>query len=97
VIFDHFTQHIGTYVHRSYILNFQALGWQPRPLHHLEVPVTEEELHEVIRCALKEKAPGSDGFIRLFLSQCCSIIKANLLQVVHHFLSLNKQGLHMLN
>jgi hypothetical protein len=91
------SHHIGTYVPRGCTLNFHALGWQPRPLHHLEASVTEEELHEVIRSAPKEKAPRSDGFIGLFFSQCWSIIKADLLQVVHHFLLLNQQGLHMLN
>jgi hypothetical protein len=77
VIFDHFSHHIGTYVPRSCTLNFQALGWQPRPLHHLEVSASEEELHEVIRCAPKEKAPRPDGFIGLFFSQCWSIIKTD--------------------
>jgi hypothetical protein len=66
-------------------------------LHHLEASVTEEELHEVIRSAPKEKAPRLDDFIDLFFSQCWSIIKAYLLQAVHHCLLLNQQGLHMLN
>jgi hypothetical protein len=66
VIFDHFSHHIGTYVPRSCTLNFQALGWQPHPLHHLEVFVSEEELHEVIRCARRRKLLGQMDLLDCF-------------------------------
>jgi hypothetical protein len=63
VVYQHFIKHIGTYVPRICNLNFANLGWQPKPLSHLENSVTEEELHSMIAHAPKEKALGPDGFI----------------------------------
>jgi hypothetical protein len=65
VVYQHFMKHIGTYAPRICNLNFANLGWQPKPLSHLENPVTEE-LQLVIAHAPKEKAPRPDGFIGLF-------------------------------
>jgi hypothetical protein len=48
VIFDHFLQHIGSYAPRSCTLNLTNLGWKPRSLQHLEVPVSELEPKQVI-------------------------------------------------
>jgi hypothetical protein len=70
VIFDHFMQHIGTYELRSCSLNFSNLGWQPQNLQQLELPVSADELHQVILNAPKEKATGPDGYIGMFFSLC---------------------------
>jgi hypothetical protein len=51
-------QHIGTFAPRTHNLNFTNLGWQPKPLLHLESHVTEEELYSIIATAPKEKLPG---------------------------------------
>jgi hypothetical protein len=45
VIFNHFNNHMSTYVPRNLALNFSSLGWQQRDLHHLELPLSEEEIH----------------------------------------------------
>jgi hypothetical protein len=84
-IYDHFLNHIGSYIPRSCALNYNNLNWQPRPLNHLETPVDIEELHKVIMEAPKEKAPGPDGFIDLFFSACWEIIKVDLMKAVQHF------------
>jgi hypothetical protein len=97
VIFNHFNNHMGTYVPRNLALNFSSLGWQPRHLQHLELPLPEEEIHQVVKNAPKEKAPGPDGFIGLFFSACWDIIRIDLIQEVQHFISLNQEGLHLLN
>jgi hypothetical protein len=70
VIYDHFLQHLGSYVPRKCRLNLANLGWQPKSLVHLEADVTESELQNVILNAPKEKAPRPDGFIGLFFSIC---------------------------
>jgi hypothetical protein len=70
VIYDHFLQHLGSYVPRKCRLNLANLGWQPKSLVHLEADVTESELQNDILNAPKEKAPGPDGFIGLFFSIC---------------------------
>jgi hypothetical protein len=54
-------------------------------------------LHDVIKKAPKEKAPGSDSFIALFFSLCWKIIKEDLPKAIEHSFSINQQGLHWLN
>jgi hypothetical protein len=97
IIFDHFSQHIGSYAPRSCALNFESLGWQPRSLQHLDQPVSKTELKMIIQNAPKEKALGPDGFIGLFFLVCWDTIKEDAMMDVNHFLSLNQQGLHLLN
>jgi hypothetical protein len=63
---------------REWTLNFSALGWQPKPFLHLDVPITEQALHMVIKGVCKEKAPDPDGFIGPFFSACWEIIRDDL-------------------
>jgi hypothetical protein len=79
VIYDHFLQHIGTYIPRQCALNLSNLGWSPKHLQHLEDPFSEAEFKKVIQKAPKEKAPDPDGFIGLFFSSCWEIIKFDLI------------------
>lgn len=44
VILKHFKDFLGSYVPRSCTLNLNNLGWAARPLQHLEVPISKEEL-----------------------------------------------------
>jgi hypothetical protein len=97
VIFEHFLQHLGSYTPRSCKLNLANLGWQPRPLLHLDEEVLEAELESVIIEAPKEKAPGLDGFKGMFFSSYWGIIKEDIKPAVNHFLALNQQSLHLLN
>jgi hypothetical protein len=60
-IYDHFLQHIDTYVPRACALNLSELGWQPKDLRHLETPFSEQEVRAAIFDSPKEKAPGPDG------------------------------------
>jgi hypothetical protein len=78
-------------------LNLTELGWEPRQLQHLEHPFSEQEIENGILLALKEKAPGSDGFIGLFFSTCWIIIKTDLLNAIKQFSDMNSQGLPFLN
>lgn len=96
-VYGHFVKHIGTYTPRSCKLNFTQFGWQPRDLHHLDLPFQEHEVLQVIKHAPKEKAPGPDGFIGSFFAECWDTIKNDLLQAINQFYSGNQQGLHLLN
>jgi hypothetical protein len=73
VIFNHFLHHMGSYNPRSCSLNWSNLDWKPSNLQHLELPVTEEELKQIILSSPKEKAPGLDRFIGLFFSSCWAV------------------------
>jgi hypothetical protein len=85
VIFNHFLHHMGSYNPRSCSLNWSNLDWKPSNLQHLELPVTEEELKQIILSSPKEKAPGLDRFIGLFFSSCWDIIHGDLVRAVDHF------------
>lgn len=77
LVFNHFLAQLGTNTPRSTRLNFAELGWTPQNLEHLDLPFTEEEVHQTIKSIHKEKAPGPDGFIGAFLSSCWATIKAD--------------------
>jgi hypothetical protein len=97
MVYNHFLQHIGADVPRSCLLNFDSLGWQPRELSHLDQPFSEEEIHTVIKNAPKEKAPGPNDFIGIFLSSCWDIIKQDFISAIQQFFVMNQQNLHLLN
>lgn len=97
VIYDHFLQHIGTYIPRSCSLNFETLGWSQHQLHHLEEPFTEHEITQIIKQLNKEKAPGPDGYIGAFFAACWDIVKNDIMLALTHFYNLNSQNLHFLN
>jgi hypothetical protein len=97
VIFDHFQKHLGSYVPRTYSLNFTGLNWQPRNLQHLDMPFSEHEVKTAIHLSPREKAPGPDGYIGLFFSSCWEIIRHDFMRAVEQFYLLNQQGLHFLN
>jgi hypothetical protein len=90
-------KHIGCYAPRAYNLNFANLGWQPKPLLHLENPFTEDDQHSMIVNAPKERAPGSYSFIGIFFYSCWNTIKEDLLGTEEYFFSMNQQDLHFLN
>jgi hypothetical protein len=56
-----------------------------------------DEVRAVVMEALREKAPGPDGFIGLFFASCWDIIKEDIMRAVGQFYMLNHQGLQFLN
>lgn len=97
IIHDHFQRHLGSHMPISNRLNFSALGWEPKQLAHLEAPFTEQEVLATIKQSPKEKAPGPDGYIGLFMTECWDIIKHDIMQAVKQFYNMNQQGLELLN
>jgi hypothetical protein len=61
--FQHYINHIGSYIPRSCTLNLSELGWQGLDLHQLDLPFSENEIKMALMSAPKEKAPGPDGYI----------------------------------
>jgi hypothetical protein len=66
-------------------------------LSHLELFFSESEVYAVIKEAPKDKAPGSDGFIKSLLYECWELIKEDLLSAIYQFYHMNRQELHLLN
>lgn len=96
-IFDHYSNHLGTYQPRSCAINLQNLNWEQRQLEHLDEPFSEQEIRKAIFQAPKEKAPGPDGYIGLFFTTCWDIIKEDLIAAINHFYNMNQHELHLLN
>jgi hypothetical protein len=97
LIFNHYLQHIGTYVPRTCSLNLTELEWQERDLQHLDLPFSEQEIKNAIMNSPKEKAPGPDGYIGLFFAKCWEIIKEDIIRAMDQFYVLNQQGMHLMN
>jgi hypothetical protein len=73
------------------------MGWQPRDLQQLDLPFSEEEIKVAILTTPKEKAPGPDGYIGLFFSECWEIIKQDIMAAIDQLYLINQQGMHYLN
>jgi hypothetical protein len=73
------------------------MGWQPRDLQQLDLPFSEEEIKVAILTTPKEQAPGPDGYIGLFFSECWEIIKQDIMAAIDQFYLINQQGMHYLN
>jgi hypothetical protein len=97
VVDNYFLQQAGTYFPRLCKLNMLELGWEPRQLDHMDLPFTEPEIQSMVKHSPKEKAPGPDGFICLFFSECWNHIKEDLIRAVQLFYLINHQNLHLLN
>jgi hypothetical protein len=82
VVYDYYLKHIGTYVSRVCSLNLSEVRWQPRDLQHLDLPFSEQEIQNAIFSTPKEKAPGPDGYIGSFFTNCWDIIKEDLFRAV---------------
>jgi hypothetical protein len=97
VVYDHFQQHLGTYIPRGCRLNFNNLGWQSRNLQHLEAPISQDEVYNVIMKSPNNKALGPNGFIGWFFATCWKTIKDDVMKAMDHFFNLNQQRLYLLN
>jgi hypothetical protein len=94
---EHFKQHIGTSSQHSHHIDSDAIQWQPRQLHHLELPFWEQEVKTTIQAMPNMKAPGPDEFIGIFFKSFWMVIKDDLMRVVNQFFNMNQQGLHLSN
>ena len=57
--------------------NLQQLLNKVDGLQVLSKPFTDEEIEAIIKQMAPDRAPGPDGFTRLFLKKCWSILKAD--------------------
>jgi hypothetical protein len=62
VVAEYFSNHLGSVAPRTRTFDWNALGYVPRDLSLLEVPLTQEEIQSTINSTPSNKAPGPDGF-----------------------------------
>ena len=55
--------------------------------HNLELPLTEEEINEVVKEPPNEKSLGPDGFNAAFLKNCWDIIAPDFYKLIADFYS----------
>ena len=53
--------------------------------HNLELPLTEEEINEVVKEPPNEKSLGPDGFNNEFFKACWDIIKVDVFKLINEF------------
>lgn len=56
-----------------------------RGLESLSAPFSEEEIHAVLKDLPMDRAPGPDGFTRLFVKRCWAIIKEDFMNLIKDF------------
>lgn len=82
IIYNHFVELLGAPQVTMQSLNWTNLGYQPHNLVELESPFKSEEIERVIMGMPAEKAPGPDGFIRVFYKKFWSIVGADLVNAL---------------
>jgi len=89
MIEDYFSDHLGAMAQRPRTFDWNALGYVPRDLSMLEVPVTQDEIKETINSMPSDKAPGPDGFTCAFFKTCWEIIKEDVTEAMNSMFMLN--------
>lgn len=92
-----YTNLIGTTNDRAFSLDLATLGMPTAELSHLDAPITEEEIWEVVKNLPPDKAPGPDGFTGRFYRSCWAIVKPDFMRAVHCFSSGDLRGLGAIN
>ena len=64
---------------------------------HLELPLSEDEIWQVIRQLPPDKAPGPDGFSARFYQSCWPLLKDAVMRAVSAFDSADGRGMARLN
>lgn len=78
-------------------LNLDFLEITAHDLYELDAPFSEEEIKQAVMAAPTEKAPGPDGYTRLFFKRCWDTIRADLVPAIQQVYQLRGQHLPLLN
>jgi hypothetical protein len=73
---------IGTREQREHKIDLEAVGIQQHDLHMLESPISEEEVWNIIKHLLADKAPRLDGSTTRLYKTCWYIIKGDIMAAV---------------
>lgn len=82
---------------RGFGLYLDVLHVPTHDLGHLELPITEEEVWEVIKRLPTDKDPGPDGFSGRFYVSCWQVIKVDFMKAIGQFSKEDFRGLHCIN
>jgi hypothetical protein len=62
--------------------NWETLHFDNPNLESMDVPFSEEEVRVAINQMPNDKAPGPDGFTRIFFKNCWGIIKYDVMRAI---------------
>jgi hypothetical protein len=88
IIFQFFTEILGTKRARRYTFDWERLDLPLLNEPLLDRPFTEDEIKNVIKELPAEKAPGPDGFTGTFYKVCWPIIKNDVMAALISFQNL---------
>jgi hypothetical protein len=97
VIDNHFENIMGTSATSSFSLDFTRLQIPTLDLAALDVCFTEDEIWETIKELPSDRAPGPDGFTRLFYKTAWPIIKCDIMRAFHALWSIDGRSLYLVN
>ncbi|WVZ61528.1 hypothetical protein U9M48_011389 [Paspalum notatum var. saurae] len=96
-LFAHFNEILGKEFTRVHSINLHRLNFSKVNLDGIDHCFTEEEIWNVIRELPAEKAPGPDGFTGMFYKVAWPIIKADVINALNAFWSLDNRSLFLIN
>jgi hypothetical protein len=88
---------LGQDVDRTHGLDLEALGITPRDFSLLELPLTDEEVWNVIKELPADKAPGPDGMTGAFYKSAWPVIKLDVMRAINAFFTADRRGFYCLN
>lgn len=97
LIWDYFNKLLGSTQPRRRTLNLAAFHLAGEDLAHLDAPISESEVWEIIKNLPMDKAPGPDGFTGRFYKTCWATIKLDLMAAIGTLHSGDSRKLHLLN
>jgi hypothetical protein len=97
VMFEFYEGLIGTALPCTSTLNLQQFHNQIVDLKEMGNPITEEEVWDIIKPLLVDRAPGPDGYSGRFYKACWQLIKADFMAAIITLQQDNAQKLELLN
>lgn len=96
-IYDYYLSVLGPNFERTRRFDLHVLGLPQEDLVDLDQPFTEEEVWAVIVDLPNDKAPGPDGFTRLFYKRMWGTIKTDIMNTFNAFWSQDFRSFNHLN
>jgi hypothetical protein len=94
--YDHFVQILEIVEEKDYLINFAELDLTTKDLSDLEEAVMQDEVWEVVKSLLADRAAGPDGFTAQFYEVGWDIIKVDVVEAIQQFFYGDNQSFELL-
>jgi hypothetical protein len=93
----HFLEILGSRGGRISVVRWENLGYSPFVLSDLDTMINDDEIKNAVMGMHSEKAPGPNGFIRIFYKGCFEVIREDLSKATNDFYHHKCKSLHLVN